>query len=306
MEENLVVDNNKTKKLSKKQIWGFVAFGVIMLCIFVAFTTIFILNFNKTIPERVKFVDEQGQIYCLAQANDNFEGYRFSFDDGKNKLTFESKSSVLHINQLQGLTFGTNYNVSVCYLGEIEGGNSEESGITTWQYYTYLDAPVAEIDADTITWQSVENADFYEVVWISDKINKITVTTNYVNFNQLTPGVIDVQVIARSNREYFRPTIKPLTKNFTITQELSQFSSVTLSQTSNTLIIVGRDKVDTIEININGKSYLSEKFSVSVAGGVYTYRVDISSIMVANAQIGAKPVSNNKYITYSGDFVFAN
>ncbi len=292
-------------KTTKAQIIGVIFFAVAILAVFAVLTTVFILNFNKTYPDAVRFIDNNGHIYCSAEANDSFYGYRFKFDDGEKVYTFDHDDSLLEVNNLEGIKVGTTYKVTVCYLGEFEGGNSEDSKPVTWQAYTYLDTPVLSIENDKISWNAVTGADYYYVYYSSTSLDYIKVANPEISFSKLPAGVIDISVVAKSDYSYLKTCRLPAKTRVTVRKELKSFTSVSLS-TQNYLTITGTELVDRIEILISGQVYYSSDFTVTSTSGGYTFKVDISAVRGTSSDIGVRPSSTNNYIFYNGDYIYVS
>ena len=294
----------KAPKTTKKQMLVVGVFAVSVLLVIVALIVVVSLNVNKTIPSMPKIFDSQGKVYCQAEANDNFLGYRFKFDDGKNAITFDSKDNLLDLQDVNAVKVGVNYKVSVCYLAEMEGGNSEYSKSFDWVCYAYLSSPVLVKGEDKIDWADIEGADYYNVYYSSNKLDVIKCMSSEILFDKLPAGEVAISVVAVSNFDYYKPSLTPSQMSLTINKQLKPFSSINYNSSNNMLSIRGEDKVDLIEISLDGQSYFVKDFSVQGGGLVYTYTINLSAVIGHATRIGARPASDNPYISYNGEFIF--
>ncbi len=306
--EEIKQDNSLAKppKTTKKQMIVVGVFAVSVLLVIIALIVVISLNVNKTKPSSVKIFDSNGQVYCQAEANDNFLGYRFKFDDGKNALTYDSKDSLVAIDDIQSLVIGVNYKVSVCYLAEMEGGNSEYSKSIDWLAYSYLKSPVIVQAEDKIDWDDVEGADYYNVYYTFNKLEVIRCTASEIAFDKLPAGNVEISVVAMSNYNYYKPSLNPAQLNLIIYKELKSFSTINYNSSNNVLTIRGMERVELIEISLDGQSYFVKDFSVQGSGGAYTYTINLSAVIGHATSIGARPASDNAYISYKGEFIFVN
>lgn len=294
----------KPPKTTKKQMIVVSIFAVSVLLVIVALIVVISLNVNKTIPSSVKIFDSNGLVYCQVEPNDNFLGYRFRFDDGEKAITYDSKDSLVAINDIEEVKIGVDYKVSVCYLAEMEGGNSEYSRVFNWTAYGYLASPVLEKGEDKIDWNDIAGADYYNVYYTSNKLEVIRCNTSEISFNQLPAGNVEITVVAMSNHDYYKPSLNPAQMSLTITKQLQPFATINYNSNNNILTIRGRERVDLIEISLDGQSYFVKDFSTQGNGGAYTYTINLSAVIGHATRIGARPASDNSYISYKGDFIF--
>ena len=298
---NIVMEEIKSSpagknKFTKKQIIGIVA---IILCAAFAVTglvTVFVINFNKIVPPQLKSLSVNGELYLQATANDNFFGYRFKFvsNEDKNVIEKNSTSALLKVSDVEGLEVGK-YQVSVCYLGEVEGGNSDFSEPINWQYFKYLDTPTLKIEGSSIVWDKVDGADYYMVYFSASSLDSIKVIQNKIDFSSLPMGKRNILVIACSDQENLKQSLKAgsLSEPVEITHTLLPFEKATLSGTI--LEITASQEVKLVEIRIGDKSYFVQDFKKLETG---TYQKDISSILGNAEKVEVRPASNNKYLIY--------
>lgn len=290
---------NKSKKLTKKQIIGIVAIVLGAIFAVAGLVTVFVLNFSKVVPSKVTFIDNAGQIYCQAAANDNYNGYKFKFKYDEGQFEVISDSSLLRVDtldQLKQIGLGKKYEVSVCYRGEVEGGNSDYSEPINWQYYKYLDTPSLKVDASSIVWDKIDGADYYMVYFSASSLDSIKVTQNKIDFSALPMGKRNILVIACSDQEYLKQSLKAgtLGQPVEITHTLLPFVKATL--TGTTLEITARQEVNIVEVRIGDKSYFVQDFKKLETG--YVYQKDISSILGNAQKVEVRPSSDNKYLLY--------
>lgn len=283
--------------------------AVLLVC---GLAIIFILNFNKTIPDKVSFFDIGDHIYAQAQTNDNFNGYRFLFENkiNKEKFTVDSQSSIVDLSAVDKLKPNTVYNVSVCYLGDIEGGNSEYSKAIEWKYYTYLQAPVLQENDNIISWNEVQDAEAYIVYSPTNMFNSITVYTNSISKDRLPAGKYTINVVSKSlsNPDGFKQSLSASSLEIEVHKTLQPFEKVEYYEGDKLIVITATELVDSIQIYIDGNQYIVNDFNIEYNTDhntdVYKYTINIIALGVNPTIVGAKPYSDNPYI--SSEFIYNN
>ncbi len=299
----------KAPKTTKAQIIGVSIFALCVVLAVVALIIVIVLNSNKTIPAQVKFVENGRQISVQAKANDNFNGYRFKFVDieAKQEFTFNSSSNVMLVSDKQEIKVGRTYSVSVCYTTEPEGGNSEYSKAITWQAYKFLDTPTGfnlDLVNNRLTWNKVEDADYYNVYYTTDIFNTIKCQNNYLDLSmqQLPAGEFYVTVSAFSEKGYLKASYVSSEQQVIIHKQLSPFESAV--RNGESIAIRSKDLIEFVEVKVEGEEKIT-KINPILTGfiGGLSYSINIAILNIENGkQIYVRPGSSNGYITYSGDW----
>lgn len=295
-------------KVSKKQIIGVICFAVCAILALGGIITAFVLNFTKTVPSQLRFLDREGEFYFQAVPNDNYFGYIFKFYnvDTKQEYLFSQDDSLLYVNDLEGLELGATYQVSVCYKGEVEGGNTEFSRPYNYTMYKYLGTPQVSIKEDSIEWDPVEDAREYKVYYGDTNLLIKTTEETSIGFEQLPVGKRKIIISAVSDKKYLYESLKPAVVEPTVTHEVAQFVSVTFSQQTNLLQIVSKDRFVAVDIKIGESVKRAEEFDViNNSNGTFTFTINIAAIVGDSVDISAKPVPKLPYYVYKGDFTKA-
>ena len=126
--------SNTTQKRSKIFI---IILSVILAIIAAGAIAIsFMLNYNTFSPDKPVVLDDGQNIYISTTMNDNYKGYRFKFiDENDKEIIIDSKNNQISVNELleKQIVLGKTYKVSICYLAENVGNNSEYSNAISWK-----------------------------------------------------------------------------------------------------------------------------------------------------------------------------
>lgn len=279
-----------------------------LLC--VGFALAFVVGYNPYRPNKLQVIDDGNSVYLFADMNDNYKSYRFKFENSETgDLIVDSTKNLLTTYDMfrSGVVIGEEYNISVCYLSDDSVRNSQFSESITWKPYSYLQSPSIyyDVDHNVIRWEDVENADFYEVYYNCQNEEKmLKVQQNSIDLQLIDGGQRDIYVVAKSNKEYHKPSLNSNTLEIGVIHEISNFSTISLDTNTKILYLTSSEKISKMRIFVNNNSY--EKNIESVKDGdVYTYAVDITEIYQTGASIGVCPVTIDSYNVYtSGDVLY--
>ena len=270
--------------------------------------TAFILNYNTSAPKKIEILDDGENVFIKADMNDNYITYRFKFSqDGGEDLIIDIDSNTLTIEELlsKGIVLGETYQISVCYLSENKGNNSEYSEPTSWTTYTYLSAPTLNYDADNdvVEWEEVDNADYYKV-FVSGLDEFVTNETK-IDMQSLTGGERTFYVRAYSNTSYYKESLPSNQLDVTIVHKFLPFESVDFNDESKTLTLVGSEELKTLNVYLNDTIYECVDFDISKSNGKFTYKVDLSLLYLGGMTVGATPTNEDLYNIYDGEITYA-
>ena len=293
------------KPISKKKIWLIVGSSIIGVAIVVGILLAFLLNYNSNAPDQVQ-VANQELTYFSVNANDNYQGYRFVFELDGEAITVNSESNIISLDDIEGLVAGQRYQVSACYLGQTEGANSDYSQPITWICTFKLDCPELVYDNQTniISWNSIENADFYNVTIISG--NQTTtfehITATNFDLNQVDGGSLKAYVCALSSNPYLYQSDFSAEFSTVFYKSFKPLLSATLDRSTFVLTIVGEQLLSEIDIQINYMWY-SYTVTPTITDDQYVYQIplsDYASFITQSTEINVKPSSIDEYNSYNG------
>lgn len=276
--------------------------------------TAFLLNYNQYKPAQVQILDDGQNIYVSTELNDNYSLYRFVFKDNDgNEIIIDSEKNTLSVEELinQGIKIGTSYEITTCYLSENSGNNSLYSDSIPWTCYTYLASPTLQYDENNnlLKWESIDNADYYQVFFNhNESENFVKVETNSICLTEFDSGNRTFYVIAYSNDNSYRPSIKSNELNLDVVRQFKEFNSVRLE--GNDLIITGEELLEKILIYINdetAKEVVDFQIEYDEEENLYTFTIDIKTILPQPSGfdiIGASPAAIDEYNVFTGDIVY--
>lgn len=292
----------------KKKVLIITLSVVIALLAIAGIITAFVLNYNVSAPKGLRVLDDGSNVYITVDMNDNYPLYRFTFTSGEEKIVIESEQNTLSIEELeeQGITLGRSYEVTVRYLGENDGSNSEESDPITFTAYKYLDKPVISYDKteDIITWQVVENAEYYMVYYNGANSGGERVDDTFLDMQTLEGGNRSFYVVAVSTNANYRNSAPSNVLAVKVVHRYLPFTSVSFDRETKLVTITGSERLEKLNIYLDGTRYECENFEVSEDEGVYTYSVDISLFYQENMSIGVSPAVNGEFNIYDGEILY--
>ena len=307
----------KNKEKSNRTLYIILAtvVGLLILC---GAIIAFVLNYNQSAPDKVSIVDDGKAVYVQAEMNDNYRLYSLKFvysQDGE--ILIESENNTLTIEDLleNGIEIGKTYEVSVCYLAQNEGNNSQYSQPITWTVYTFLDAPIISYDAEEefLSWQAVENAQ-YQLVYYNGLTDPIQTENTYLDLQTIFGGerVFYVQAISGEEVESDKKSYKdsPFSNklNISVVHKFLDFTSVSFDEETKEITITGSEDLDSFYIYLNDTPYECIDFEKTYSDGVYTYKVNINilSSYSEGDSIGASPRTIDEYNIFEGQITYAS
>lgn len=307
----------KNKEKSNKTLYIILAVIVGLLALGGAIAA-FVLNYNQSAPDKVSIVDDGKAVYVQAQMNDNYRLYSFKFTNAQDgEIIIESENNTLTIEDLleNGIEIGKTYEVSVCYLAQNEGNNSQYSQPITWTVYTFLDAPIISYDAEEelLSWQAVENAQYY-LVYYNGLTDPIQTENTYLDLQTVVGGEREfyVQAISGEEVESDKKSYKdsPFSNklNISVVHKFLDFTSVSFNEATKEITITGSEDLDSFYIYLNDTPYECIDFEKTYSDGVYTYKVNINilSSYSEGDSIGASPRTIDEYNIFEGQITYAS
>ena len=224
----------KKRAIDKKSLWLIIGGSLLGVAIIVGVVLAFLLGYNSNAPGQVNIV-KLDKTYFSVNSNNNYRGYRFVFASNGEELVFESEDNVIILEDLEGLHAGTTYQIRACYLGETESANSDYSQAVSWTCYLRLKTPVLSYDdSGLLSWNAVENADYYNLQIISGaQTFTLNVTETSYDLNNIDGGQLKIFLSARSNSQYLEQSL--LTEEFAIdfNKSFKDFDSASINLNSN-------------------------------------------------------------------------
>ena len=200
------------KKLTKKQIITIIVSIVISLLAMGGIITAFILNYNVSTPDKVSVYDDGKNVYVKAEMNDNYSFYNFKFtQEGQDDIIIETENNVLTLEFLEseGIVVGQEYQISVKYISENDGNDTDYSEPITWMVYKIIQAPILSYEEGFLKWEAVEFADYYKVFYNGTIQNEITTTETSIDLQTIEGGKFEFVVVAYSNNnDIYRKSIE--------------------------------------------------------------------------------------------------
>lgn len=307
----------KNKEKSNKTLYIILAVIVGLLALGGAIAA-FVLNYNQSAPDKVSIIDDGKAVYVQAQMNDNYRLYSFKFTNAQDgEIIIESENNTLTIDDLleNGIEIGKTYEVSVCYLAQNEGNNSQYSQPITWTVYTFLDAPIISYDAEEefLSWQAVENAQYY-LVYYNGLTDPIQTENTYFDLQTIVGGEREfyVQAISGEEVESDKKSYKdsPFSNklNISVVHKFLDFTSVSFNEATKEITITGSEDLDSFYIYLNDTPYECIDFEKTYSDGVYTYKVNINILSSYNEgdTIGASPRTIDEYNIFEGQITYTS
>lgn len=265
-------------------------------------TTAFIINYNVSITPALEILDTGTQVFAKTDANVDYEGYRFKFEAEKISFTIDSASNVLELSNNSRIVPGTKYQISVCYLGEIDGSNTVYSEPIDWLSYDYLRMSNISLQEDTIIWEPVEGADYYYIYSAAETTSLMHVTTNQVDIKNLPAGQHEIYIAAFSAKTFYKQSQPSNHISVKVVQEYEPFLSLTLDVNQFLLTGLSNELYENVQIFVNHKSYIAQRFTTrKLANGQYEYSINITAIYVKDAVVEACPYPVDAFHEYHGE-----
>lgn len=298
----------KKRAIDKKSLWLIIGGSLLGVAIIVGVVLAFLLGYNSNAPGQVNIV-KLDKTYFSVNSNNNYRGYRFVFASNGEELVFESEDNVIILEDLEGLHAGTTYQIRACYLGETESANSDYSQAVSWTCYLRLETPVLSYDdSELLSWNAVENADYYNLQIISGaQTFNLNVTETSYDLNNIDGGQLKIFLSAKSNSQYLEQS--PLTEEFAIDfyKSFKDFDSASINLSNNNLLtITGSQLITEIDVQIDGVWYVDRPVSATNSDGVYTCYVSLVDFPLSEASVVmVRPSNIDSYNSYSGSGIQA-
>ena len=298
----------KKRAIDKKSLWLIIGGSLLGVAIIVGVVLAFLLGYNSNAPGQVNIV-KLDKTYFSVNSNNNYRGYQFVFASNGEELVFESEDNVIILEDLEGLHAGTTYQIRACYLGETESANSDYSQAVSWTCYLRLETPVLSYDdSGLLSWNAVENADYYNLQIISGaQTFNLNVTETSYDLNNIDGGQLKIFLSARSNSQYLEQSL--LTEEFAIDfyKSFKDFDSASINLSNNNLLtITGSQLITEIDVQIDGVWYVDRPVSATNSDGVYTCYVSLVDFPLSEASVVmVRPSNIDSYNSYSGSGIQA-
>ena len=284
-----------------------VTISTIAIC---GLVTAFILNYNVSAPPKIEILDDGSNIYLTTKMNDNYDKYKFIFKsiEGQIEIEIETENNILSIDELQrnGLKLGETYKITSQYISENKGNNSQVSKPIEWTAYDYLDIPLIDLNEkeNILFWEEIDNADYY-ILYVNGKDFEQTfiLEENTFNLNQLKGDNYKFYVSAFSDLDYYKTSPNGEILTYEYVKYFLPLEEVTFDNLDKKLYCIGSEKLDILNIEINGTSYLYKNFIVTEEENKYIYTVDLK-IFQEILQIGASPATVDDYNIYNGEITY--
>ena len=195
------------------------------------------------------------------------------------------------------------------WISNTESANSDYSQAVSWTCYFRLETPVLSYDdSGLLSWNAVENADYYNLQIISGaQTFTLNVTETSYDLNNIDGGQLKIFLSARSNSQYLEQSL--LTEEFAIdfNKSFKDFDSASINLNSNNLLTVtGSQLITEIDVQIDGIWYVDRPVSATNSDGVYTYYVSLVDFPLSEGSVVmVRPSNIDSYNSYSGSGIQA-
>ena len=265
-----------------------------------------ILNFKDSSPEELNIKVENGHVIFSTNANSNGFGYTFKFRENNNEYYIKSDQNLLEYDQEvinAGVVVGKTYKVSVAVNREVDAGKSFYSKEVDWKATIYLDAPIISVDSNTLIWDNIDNAEYYDIYYNHNgEMLKIRTTENCYNLEKMQGGRSDIFVLAgSSNDNYLTSLTSNKLKDVDIIHEILPVSSFTFNKTNSILTIYLQEKVEALALYLDEQTYTIVDL-VYVGDNCISCNIDY--IYSGQKKIGLKPKAVNEYNRCSSNPVY--
>lgn len=305
--EEIKKEKTKQKPVNKKKVLFILLAIVIAAMAIGGIVTAFMLNYNVSAPSNLRVIDDGNNVYIAVDMNDNYLKYRFVFTSGDSEIVIESDKNILSIKELQeqNIEIGQTYNITVTYIGENEGNNSEESDPITWTAYKYLNATeiVYNIEENLISWAAIEHADYY-IVYVNG-IDPVQTANTSLELQTISGGERSFYVVAVSNNENYRNSLASNQLNIQVVHAYTPLISVTFGAEEKIITATGYEYLKKLNVYLDETAYECNDFEVSFDNNIYTYKIDVSLFYQEGQRIGVSPVTLDEYNIYNGEVTYA-
>ena len=270
-------------------------------------TAAFLLNYNTFAPDALAVLDDGQNIFISTTMNDNYKGYRFKFvDETEKTILIDSEKNQISVAEMleNKIELGKSYKVSVCYLAENVGNNSQYSKTITWKCQKYLEMPVAYYDEiySQISWNEVENADFYRI-YVNGEEEYFQTNDTFYNLKELKGGDKTIDIVAYSDDTKYL-TSKSYSLQIHFVKYLESFTSIEFDEITNIITAKASLKYDKVKIYLNETSYEANLFEIVKNGNEYVYSIDITTIYNGEKEIGISPCTIDEFNIFNGEVTY--
>lgn len=280
---------------------------VLVIMMIVGLVPAFLTNYNTYMPNKPVVFDDGENTFISTTYNDNYVGYKFKLISAdNNEIIIESDDNIINEEDIEisGGVLGQTYHISVCLMSQNVGNNSRFSESTEWIFQKYLTPTILsyEKNENRLTWNQVENADFYRVYFNdANDENYIDTVDLSLDLSTFDCGQKEMYVVACSNNKNFRPSNKSNTLEFDLKYYLSEFSNLSFDAKTKVLSAESNDILKEVKITLDGRVYLNNKFDVQRKGEKYIYSINLTAIYNGETIIGIRPVDIDEFNVFEGN-----
>ncbi len=286
------------KKLNNKDLIKILSISIFVVVAVVGLAIAFLLNYNGFSPAKPSIIYDGKNIFLTAPINDSYEGYRFKFEYKEDKIILDSSVNIISTASVieKGAKLGQTYDVSVCYLGKKAGNNSEFSQKIKWTCSIYLNAPNIVYDNETnfITWQDVENADYYQV-FVNGIADPYKVEETSFDLKEIDGGERTIYVVAYSEQNGYLTSRASNIVEVEVIKILKGFSSISFDYTDKVVTAISEERYESVELLIGSSRYEIKQFSVVEEEDTFVYKISIDKIYNNEDLIGILPKDIDEY-----------
>ena len=284
--------------------------SIVVSCLLAGgFALAFFVGYNPYKPNQILIIDDGNSVSLYAETNDNYKSYRFRFEnEEKGNIVIDTMKNILETYDMlrDGIEIGVKYDVSVCYVSDDSTRSTQYSAKIAWTPYTYLQGPVIFKSDNEIVWEDIENADYYEVHYNFQNGEKVLIVEqNYLDLQKIDGGQRDIYVVAKSNTEYYKESLKSNIIETEVIHTISNFTSIEFNSTTKILSLESTEKIEKAKIYI-GQNQYDVQMSPILNGEIYIYSIDLTDIYINGYNIAVRPVTTDEYNIFpeTGDMLY--
>ena len=301
---------------------------IVLMCLticLIGIGSVFIFRLNnqeKELPSEVTVynIDNKHYVMCEVKEGSTYI-YKIEQNFSQNKnvefietALIESDKNFICLNDYDEvvLKLGQYIKVSVSYKGEIDSGNSKFSDSVTYQIDFNLSTPVLNktqvSGKDVLSWESIDQADFYTVYYqgSTGSLKSYTTKETTIDTSKLYGDIYTFSVVANSNKNYYKASNSSNVQNIKVTRKVDQFLYYVYDKDAGTLNLTSEEIVTTIRIvTKTGTTYdFDDKYFIHSVNRDGNYVYTIKKINIYGNFEGAS-VSGyyNEYNTWSDAIV---
>lgn len=312
-EKNTNKAENASKKPSKNRKLLMILIPVIVgvvLVLTACLLAVFLSKPGQAGEVEIKSYDRQ--VFVKTKVEEDQRTYRFKFTANGKSVVISSESNMLEITQDlldDKLHLGTTYDVQVCYVdpsGILAGDYGKATSFTPTLRLANTSIALNDEDGKTISWQSVEYADFYNVCYYDGSmLEKIKTTQTSFDLSAIKGGQRQVFVTSVSNRMGLRESEKSNIVSLNVTHQMKAFTSGTVDKVTKRVSIISPESVDGIVLTdlLNNVEYNIVDFTVAKSADRYVITFSINLIYTTDDQtFSVKPLAD-AYNLFSGEAI---